>query len=171
MLASLDLVDCWCEGSCCLNLGEVDEPFDAGGCNTVVEPRGEVVGISARVCAIEYYIDCSCCARNRPGHYVCVGRVAVDLEWCRPACARVGGYGEVDVVVCCVDPGDVHVASLVRGQRCEEVSDRASGARGGVSRTESKHVPLPGVHMSFGDVDVVCLYARQVEVAEYWVEG
>src|SRR5439155_10686380 len=66
--------------------------------------------------------------------------------------------------------GDVNVASLVRGQGCEEVSDRASGARGGVSRTESEQVPLPRVHMSFGDVDVVSLYARQVEVAEYGVE-
>src|SRR5881296_452629 len=40
----------------------------------------------------------------------------------------------------------------------------------GVSRTESKHVPLPRVHVGFGDVDVISLHAWQVEVAEYRVE-
>src|SRR5207245_9502844 len=35
---------------------------------------------------------------------------------------------------------------------------------------ESEHVPLPRVHMSFGDMDVVCLHAWQVEVAKNRVE-
>src|SRR6266566_4445668 len=59
MLTSLDLVDCGCGRSCCLDLDEVDEPFDTGGCGTVVDPRGEAVGVASDVCTIKYDVECS----------------------------------------------------------------------------------------------------------------
>ena len=79
MLTSLDLVDCGCARGCCLDLDEVDEPLDAGGCNTVVDPRGEAVGVASDVCAIKYDVDDSRRARDGLGHYVRVSGVTVHL--------------------------------------------------------------------------------------------
>src|SRR5438552_1414145 len=41
----------------------------------------------------------------------------------------------------------------------------------GSGRTECEEVSVGRVDVGFRNVDVVSLYARQVEVAEYWVEG